>query len=302
MHVTFDRLALFLTSARPIRRDLWHRASCCAPARRRWSPASNNSPSSATSRTPSTWASPRPMRSRSPPRRSRRGPRAGGAVGRRRQSPPAAGSVRARPRGARLRGGDAMGLPGRPSGSDLALRPQCRPVGLPPPRPVGRRCHLGGVRPRHDPGHAHRRDPRHRSRRWQLDPGVDRPPRGRGGPGGYAPGVLRAMAKSQLQAETDPLTGLFNRRAMEERVRHLREAVDAVRAGDGRPRPLQAPERQLRARHRGPGPAQLRPGAPRGGARRRRGGPPRRRGVRHRAAQRRRAEGGTRAAPHPGAT
>jgi diguanylate cyclase (GGDEF)-like protein len=37
-------------------------------------------------------------------------------------------------------------------------------------------------------------------------------------------GVLRAMARSQLQAETDPLTGLLNRRAMEERVRHLREA------------------------------------------------------------------------------
>ena len=37
-------------------------------------------------------------------------------------------------------------------------------------------------------------------------------------------GVLRAMAKSQLQAETDPLTGLLNRRAMEERVRRLREA------------------------------------------------------------------------------
>jgi diguanylate cyclase (GGDEF)-like protein len=38
-------------------------------------------------------------------------------------------------------------------------------------------------------------------------------------------GMLRAMAKSQLQAETDPLTGLLNRRAMEERVRHLREAA-----------------------------------------------------------------------------
>ena len=36
-------------------------------------------------------------------------------------------------------------------------------------------------------------------------------------------GMLRAMAKSQLQAETDPLTGLLNRRAMEERVRRLRE-------------------------------------------------------------------------------
>lgn len=36
-------------------------------------------------------------------------------------------------------------------------------------------------------------------------------------------GVLRAMSKSQLQAETDPLTGLLNRRAMEERVRDLRK-------------------------------------------------------------------------------
>lgn len=35
-------------------------------------------------------------------------------------------------------------------------------------------------------------------------------------------GVLRAMAESQLQAETDPLTGLLNRRALEERVRLLR--------------------------------------------------------------------------------
>lgn len=35
-------------------------------------------------------------------------------------------------------------------------------------------------------------------------------------------GVLRAMARSQLQAETDPLTGLLNRRALEDRVRALR--------------------------------------------------------------------------------
>ena len=34
-------------------------------------------------------------------------------------------------------------------------------------------------------------------------------------------GLLRAMAKSQLQADTDPLTGLLNRRAMENRVREL---------------------------------------------------------------------------------
>ncbi|MGH9135271.1 MAG: diguanylate cyclase [Ilumatobacteraceae bacterium] len=35
-------------------------------------------------------------------------------------------------------------------------------------------------------------------------------------------GMLRAMSKSQLQADTDPLTGLLNRRAMEDQVRELR--------------------------------------------------------------------------------
>ena len=33
--------------------------------------------------------------------------------------------------------------------------------------------------------------------------------------------MLRAMAQSQLQADTDPLTGLLNRRAMENEVRQL---------------------------------------------------------------------------------
>ncbi len=35
-------------------------------------------------------------------------------------------------------------------------------------------------------------------------------------------GMLRAMSQSRLQADTDPLTGLLNRRAMENRVRELR--------------------------------------------------------------------------------
>ncbi len=35
-------------------------------------------------------------------------------------------------------------------------------------------------------------------------------------------GMLRAMSQSQLQADTDPLTGLLNRRAMENQVRELR--------------------------------------------------------------------------------
>ncbi|MBJ7456778.1 MAG: GGDEF domain-containing protein [Thermoleophilia bacterium] len=35
-------------------------------------------------------------------------------------------------------------------------------------------------------------------------------------------GVIRAMSQSQLQASTDPLTGLLNRRSLEDRVRDLR--------------------------------------------------------------------------------
>jgi diguanylate cyclase (GGDEF)-like protein len=37
-------------------------------------------------------------------------------------------------------------------------------------------------------------------------------------------GMIRAMSRSQLQADTDPLTGLLNRRAMENRVRELRSS------------------------------------------------------------------------------
>jgi diguanylate cyclase (GGDEF)-like protein len=37
-------------------------------------------------------------------------------------------------------------------------------------------------------------------------------------------GMLRAISQSRLQADTDPLTGLLNRRAFEERTRDLREA------------------------------------------------------------------------------
>jgi diguanylate cyclase (GGDEF)-like protein len=37
-------------------------------------------------------------------------------------------------------------------------------------------------------------------------------------------GVLRAMSQSQLQAATDPLTGLLNRRSLEDRVRTLHDS------------------------------------------------------------------------------
>ena len=72
-----------------------------------------------------------------------------------------------------------------------------------------------------------RRHPRHRARRAATlvrQQSIDRL-EGVAAQVGTRLGVLRAMAKSQLQAETDPLTGLLNRRAMEERVRHLREAA-----------------------------------------------------------------------------
>lgn len=41
-------------------------------------------------------------------------------------------------------------------------------------------------------------------------------------------GLLRVMAESQLQAATDSLTGLLNRRSMENRVRQMRATVDTI--------------------------------------------------------------------------
>jgi diguanylate cyclase (GGDEF)-like protein len=40
-------------------------------------------------------------------------------------------------------------------------------------------------------------------------------------------GMLRAMSQSRLQADTDPLTGLLNRRAMENQVREMRTEVES---------------------------------------------------------------------------
>ena len=61
---------------------------------------------------------------------------------------------------------------------------------------------------------------------------VGSPPRGRvrdvlettGTQTGSRLGVIRAMGQSQLQASTDPLTGLLNRRSLEDRVQDLRRA------------------------------------------------------------------------------
>ncbi len=74
-------------------------------------------------------------------------------------------------------------------------------------------------------------------------------------------GMLRVVSESQLQATTDHLTGLINRRAFEDKVRAFQQDDVSFSAGDGRPRPLQAAQRHPRPRGRRPGAAGLRVGA-----------------------------------------
>ena len=62
-------------------------------------------------------------------------------------------------------------------------------------------------------------------------------------------GLLRVMAETQLQASTDTLTGLLNRRSFSEKVGGP-PARCTARGGHGRPRPFQDAERHLRPRHR----------------------------------------------------
>ena len=94
-------------------------------------------------------------------------------------------------------------------------------------------------------------------------------------------GMLRVMEATHLQAATDPLTGLLNRRSFENRVQ------DLLRRGSPftsrwRPGPLQGPQRQARARRRRPGPAPVLPHPWRRGPLRRPRVPLRRGGVRRR--------------------
>ena len=63
-------------------------------------------------------------------------------------------------------------------------------------------------------------------------------------------GMLRIMAETQLQAMTDGLTGLMNRRSFENRAACAPAERRRLRAGDGRPRPLQGPQRHPRPRDR----------------------------------------------------
>ena len=64
-------------------------------------------------------------------------------------------------------------------------------------------------------------------------------------------GLLRVMTETQLQASTDSLTGLLNRRSLENKVQALRREGIDLRRRDGRPRSLQATQRRARARDRG---------------------------------------------------
>ena len=68
-------------------------------------------------------------------------------------------------------------------------------------------------------------------------------------------GTVRAFQRTQLQASTDGLTGLVNRRTLETQLRGLHQAQPPVRARDRRPRPLQAAERHARPRGRRSRPA-----------------------------------------------
>ena len=61
-------------------------------------------------------------------------------------------------------------------------------------------------------------------------------------------GLLRVMAETQLQASTDSLTGLLNRRSFSEQVAAIPHRAAPCRRRHGRPRPLQAAQRHLRAR------------------------------------------------------
>ena len=167
IHVGLAGLALFLTSARPIRRDLDRAARAAARQRGR---DGRTGPAAGLPARPAGRA----RHGRDRGRRARghrqgapgRGAGPGRAPRRRRQPrPPPPRRHRAGQRGARLRGRDAVGLPRRSPGPHPLLREQRRPLGVPAPVGPRRGAVLRRLRPDHDPRHAHRRHPRHRTRR-----------------------------------------------------------------------------------------------------------------------------------------
>ena len=71
-------------------------------------------------------------------------------------------------------------------------------------------------------------------------------------------GFLRVLARTETQARIDGLTGLSNRRTLEQQAGRGRQARRRVRRRLCRPRPLQEPQRPVRPRDGRPRPAALR--------------------------------------------
>ena len=67
---------------------------------------------------------------------------------------------------------------------------------------------------------------------------------------GASIGLLRVMDETQLQAATDSLTGLLNRRSFEQQVAARPPGRHPCSPSHGRPRPFQAAQRHLRPRDR----------------------------------------------------
>lgn len=98
--------------------------------------------------------------------------------------------------------------------------------------------------------------------------------------GGARIGTLRSFERAQLQASTDGLTGMLNRRGIRDESPRPASQGRAGRGHHGRPGPLQAAQRHPRTRSRRPSPTAVRPDRSQRAAGRRPRRPARRRGVR----------------------
>ena len=92
-----------------------------------------------------------------------------------------------------------------------------------------------------------------------LQERADRPAADARGAGRLADRNGRAFEKTQLQAATDELTGLVNRRTASGTCARSIKAGSPLRRSPRRPRPLQAAQRHARPRGRRPGAAAVRP-------------------------------------------
>ena len=125
-------------------------------------------------------------------------------------------------------------LPGHPPIANAAVQLQQRPRRLPSSRRTTHRFLLGGVRAAEHRWSQHRR-PAHRRGRRRTVPTqaqVDRL-EAIATHAGSRIGMLRVMSATTLQAATDPLTGLLNRRAFENKTHALLKNGRRFSARDG---------------------------------------------------------------------